>query len=1013
MKFEDYQDQLRPKYSEFAEIITLILNKAIEGTDGCARPQQVQHRAKSLKSLADKLLKRGIRDAEGIEDKIKDLAGVRPIFYTNLDAERFLETRLIHENFDVVSATIHHPTEQNDKQDYRAIHYVVRLKEDRIGLPEYAKFAGMKCEIQVQTTLNHAWSETSHDMIYKAKTSPGFGTAAHKDIERRLKNVMNKYLLLAGYEFQQIQYDYERLQEGRALFDRGTLETLAACPDNNERRTVLETIKQHVLNYDDPKGIYPELASALVAAVDAARVTPIKPIETPFGNLTGTKPEAIEMATLGIIEELAYVDVRITFKTFCALYKSATTDEQRRHILKSIERLANYHIEIWRRAGAYVQEQLLAAIVEMTSVEKDALLPIITTVCQQALDPELDGVNWSADTVSISRGAVIATDQLKAVRKSAIDILEERYSQVQGVSDKSRIKSALRTASRLPSVGDLSPDICATVLADVKRIVEMQAAQMEGQPYELLESIEDDLQRNYWRAKEIAGAKDDKYRCRELTESLQASVIAFRDHLNADTKFVRFKILVGFQGQFERDWETDEYWDTEPYRQEKAQEFVSSINEKNEPEWIDLINTCAAVKSDDMATFPIFAHFLRKIGEQKPDFALRVALGANEDMQRFIPSLLAGLSEAPDQSGYNKLTEELLTVGRDLEGLARHIWSLKNPSSFLLKRTFDKAIEAQNDFAIMACLIACFRIFTPERREILNTVLEPALRYVVAKKHTGWRGHVYFMRGMEGFYETLSRDQAQLLVNSLLPVRRVDHDSEAILRHVAVFHPDLIWEFFEKRLSDRPDDEDWYEAIPYEFHEIRTVLAENASVAVDYLRRWYTKDDPMFRHEGGRMLHSLYPVLTDQLVQKLSEIANGGSDDDLAFVFALLANYRFDADAHPVLKAIIRTLPAGDKRLNRIHNGLASTGVVTGPFGIVRAHQARRNELAAWQDDTDTKIRTFAENAIRLLDNSIAYEQQAEEKRIALRNLQYGNSAISDNEDGDDFPLASNIPEAG
>ena len=61
-----------------------------------------------------------------------------------------------------------------------------------------------------------------------------------------------------------------------------------------------------------------------------------------------------------------------------------------------------------------------------------------------------------------------------------------------------------------------------------------------------------------------------KFRCRELADTVQASILVFRDKLNADTIFVRFKTLVGFRGQFEQDWESDVFWNTEPYRKEQA-----------------------------------------------------------------------------------------------------------------------------------------------------------------------------------------------------------------------------------------------------------------------------------------------------------------------------------------------------------------------------------------------------------------------------------------------------------
>ncbi|TMC17102.1 MAG: hypothetical protein E6J34_19090, partial [Chloroflexi bacterium] len=81
------------------------------------------------------------------------------------------------------------------------------------------KFKGMRCEIQIQTILNHAWSETQHDMVYHAADNQGFGTAAKQVLDKRLKKIMDEYLRPAGYELQKVQYDYERLMQGKALFD--------------------------------------------------------------------------------------------------------------------------------------------------------------------------------------------------------------------------------------------------------------------------------------------------------------------------------------------------------------------------------------------------------------------------------------------------------------------------------------------------------------------------------------------------------------------------------------------------------------------------------------------------------------------------------------------------------------------------------------------------------------------------------------------------------------------------
>ncbi len=223
-------------------------------------------RGKGVTSLKLKLEERGLLESERIESEMKDLAGVRLIFYTNTDVDRFLNSGLIPDNFNVdwKETRIHHPTDDNDQQRYQAIHYTVLLSAKHAALPEYKKFKGMRCEVQIQTILNHVWAETYHDMIYKARGSQGFGTDARQALDKRMKKIMDDYLRPAGYEFQKVQHDYERLMQGKALFDRGTIETLESCDNNNERHEILSTLAEHVIpNYDDIGGVYPEIRLAL------------------------------------------------------------------------------------------------------------------------------------------------------------------------------------------------------------------------------------------------------------------------------------------------------------------------------------------------------------------------------------------------------------------------------------------------------------------------------------------------------------------------------------------------------------------------------------------------------------------------------------------------------------------------------------------------------------------------------------------------------------------------------
>ena len=165
MDFDTYARSKYADYEALARTMAGMLRAAIDATPDDYRLQQVQQRAKDPDSLRKKLEDRGIPETTTLEADIKDLAGCRLIFYTNTDVSRFLSSGIIQGNFDVDwdRTKVHHPVPGQTEPDnlFMSYNYVVKLKADRTALPEYARFAGLYCEVQVQTTLNHAWAENS------------------------------------------------------------------------------------------------------------------------------------------------------------------------------------------------------------------------------------------------------------------------------------------------------------------------------------------------------------------------------------------------------------------------------------------------------------------------------------------------------------------------------------------------------------------------------------------------------------------------------------------------------------------------------------------------------------------------------------------------------------------------------------------------------------------------------------------------------------------------------------
>src|SRR5262249_24426835 len=141
----------------------------------------------------------------------------------------------------------HHPTDENERPKYEAFHYLVSLPDELAARKEYTRFRGLCCEIQIQTLLSHAWAEGSHDIIYKGADTPGFGRKAMDVLRARLNKTMDEYLNPAGYELGKVQADYDRLMQGKDLFNRGELEALSRCYNNNERFDRLEAIAENLI----------------------------------------------------------------------------------------------------------------------------------------------------------------------------------------------------------------------------------------------------------------------------------------------------------------------------------------------------------------------------------------------------------------------------------------------------------------------------------------------------------------------------------------------------------------------------------------------------------------------------------------------------------------------------------------------------------------------------------------------------------------------------------------------
>ena len=127
----------------------------------------VQPRLKDDQKLIEKAFFRKKPYADPYAD-ITDKVGTRFVVLLGSEVAK-VEAALTSHNEWTLSKDRDYEAEQNANPlqfDYAAVHYVVRnthpLMSDGIEIP-----AGTPCEVQIKTLLQHAYSELTHDTIYK------------------------------------------------------------------------------------------------------------------------------------------------------------------------------------------------------------------------------------------------------------------------------------------------------------------------------------------------------------------------------------------------------------------------------------------------------------------------------------------------------------------------------------------------------------------------------------------------------------------------------------------------------------------------------------------------------------------------------------------------------------------------------------------------------------------------------------------------------------------------------
>jgi len=161
----------------------------------------IKYRVKSFESYFEKLIR--ISNNKTDDYILTDMLGIRIICPFLEDLDNVVD--IIRNNFNVVEFEKKGAAHSFREFGYDSIHLLVEIPSADIKKP--VPYSARVCEIQLRTTLQDAWAEIEHELIYKANFS-----ILNDTIKRKLAS-LNASLTLSDIIFQEIRDYQKEIQE--------------------------------------------------------------------------------------------------------------------------------------------------------------------------------------------------------------------------------------------------------------------------------------------------------------------------------------------------------------------------------------------------------------------------------------------------------------------------------------------------------------------------------------------------------------------------------------------------------------------------------------------------------------------------------------------------------------------------------------------------------------------------------------------------------------------------------
>jgi ppGpp synthetase/RelA/SpoT-type nucleotidyltranferase len=1004
MNIEEYARHGERLYADLAFTVENIIRQAIAGNSLGGTAPQFQHRAKDVERVRARLAEEGLADSLEIEQHRKDLGGCRVIFYTNGDLQEFVNSGVLGENFEIDydRTRVHHPTDPADPQ-FRGYNFVVRLKPDRTALPEYARFAGLACEVQLQTILNHAWSETTHDILYKRPDWTAVGKKAMDRVQEQFDKIMQEHLVPAGHAIEKAKQDFESFLKGKPIFEVGPVRAIEAASDNNICWDVLDRIIKNFLpHHDDPSPLLPDLLKTVDIAVARNIGTPAAPLKTSFGETEGFTGDMVVGRALDLLDLVRYGDPAASLDMLLRFDELASSARDKDRILQSVTHLGEVPIRAFKRTGGEIHLRLVRALQVLDPARRKRHLPIVLEVCAQVLDPVLHDVTGGYQIVTMSHAAVPANKETEVARREALALLETIYDAAGDDAGRQQAMATMAKAARTPHQGSYSNTLLAIILRDALHVLSFLQSRIAGASYEVRKEIEHDAWDTYRMLGKAGIEGNDDGSLAPLHAEIEKATLAIRDELRADGEYVIFKTLASLRSVYDPAWVDPrlDYKRDDAWRTEQVDAYFQDISDTTIDEWLARMARAASSPSIDGAAFRGLEALLRRVCLEKPELILPRLRSLDDHVKTFLPLILSCLWQTKFKEDLIPILQDWIKAGQHLVSIARQFRLASEARPDLFAAVFNAAAsvpDVQAVLELVETLVTTYSAGATEQKELIVS----AITWLDGQGNHNWAQAVWHLRDqLRALVHDLNAQQRKVVLRTLVPCPKVDTHVEWVLACFIQDRSPDVFDFFEARLAyaeGKDDDVERYEAVPYTMSELAPLRGQ-AELVLDKSLEWL-KTYPRRDYDVGKLLNGIFNEIDEPLKSAMLTIVGKCDAATTLALVKLLSVFHGSPAAIDICREVVATTAEIGRPLQAaLHAAITSTDTLNGHFGYVEAHRGQRALLEPWLSDPRPPVVAFAGRFIAGLERGMAAEQGRAEQEVAIEKLTWDTDEAGDDE---------------